>query len=129
MPIKKLIEWLGFSQGLPAPPNVQAKFLLKYGDLLVGTLAAQDGRWRFEYSTDFRQQDLLRPLVEFPDVEQLYEREELWQFFAARIPSPEQAEVGEILRRENIEETDAVRLLQRFGRHTIANPFELEVAA
>jgi len=46
--------------------------------------------------------------------------------FASRIPSPEQAEVEEILKRENIEEDDAVSLLKRFGRKTITNPFELE---
>ncbi|MCI0524091.1 MAG: HipA N-terminal domain-containing protein [Acidobacteria bacterium] len=129
MPVKKFIEWLGFNKSIQAPPGVRAKFLLKYGDLLVGTLSVQDGKWKFEYSDEFRRKDLLRPIVEFPDVNKTYESDELWQFFASRIPSPEQAEVEEILKRENIEEDDAVRLLQRFGKRTIANPFELETAA
>ena len=71
-------------------------------------------------------QDELRPLVEFPDVEQVYESKELWQFFVLRIPSSEQAEVEEILKREHIEEDDAVSLLKRFGERTIATHFDLK---
>ena len=129
MPINKFIEWLGFNKQIQAPPGVRAKFLLKYDDLLIGTLSVQDGRWLFEYSDDFRRNEVLRPIVEFPDVNRTYESGELWQFFASRIPSPEQAEVEEILKREQIEEDDAVSLLRRFGRRTVSNPFELEVAS
>jgi hypothetical protein len=56
------------------------------------------------------------------------ESKELCQFFVMRIPSPEQAEVEEILKREHIEEDDAVSLLRRFGERTIANPFRLKAA-
>ncbi len=133
MPIKKIMdkakEWLGFAHNVKAQPGARAKFLLTYDDLLVGTLSVEDGVWRFEYSDEFRGSDDLRPLVEFPDVGKTYVNEELWQFFASRIPSPEQAEVGEILKREHIEEDDAVTLLGRFGKRTVANPFELTLAA
>ena len=88
----------------------------------------QDGVWKFEYSEAFKLLDELRPIVEFPDVNKIYERDELWQFFASRIPSTQQVEVEEILRRENIAEDDAVGLLKRFGKKTIANPFLLEAA-
>jgi HipA-like protein len=87
----------------------------------------QDGIWRFEYSDEFRRSDL-RPIVEFPDVNNSYENQDLWQFFASRIPSTEQVEIEEILRRENIAEDDAVGLLRRFGTRTINNPFELRAA-
>jgi HipA-like protein len=133
MPLGKIMDkakdWLGFARQVKARPEVRAKFLLTYDGLLVGTLSVEDGVWKFEYSEDFRRSDDLRPLVEFPDVNRTYENEELWQFFASRIPSPEQPEVEEIIRREQIEEDDAVRLLQRFGERTIANPFELKFAA
>jgi|SRR5215813_5691768 len=129
MPLQKFLDWLGFRKGIEAPEGVRAKFYLKYEDLLVGTLSVQDGIWSFEYSDEFRHSDLLRPIVEFPDVSRTYESKELWQFFASRIPSPEHAEVEEILRREHIEEGDAVSLLKRFGRRTVANPFYLEAAA
>jgi HipA-like protein len=132
MPVKKFIEaakeWLKISKNVQAPPGVRATFQLKYDDLLVGTLSVQDGIWRFEYSDAFRGSDL-RPIVEFPDVDKVYEREDLWQFFAVRIPSSEQPEVEEIIRQEHIDEDDAVSLLKRFGKRTIANPFHLEAAA
>jgi hypothetical protein len=73
-----------------------------------------------------RRASLFVPIVEFPDVDKIYESKELWQFFASRIPSPEQPEVGEILRREHISEDDSVSLLKRFGTRTISNPFQLE---
>lgn len=132
MPIKKFIDvardWLGIRTHVHALPEVRAKFLLTYGDLPVGTLTVQDSLWQFEYSDEFKRSDL-RPIVEFPEVEKVYQSKDLWQFFAMRIPSPEQPEVEEILRREHIEEDDAVKLLKRFGGRTIANPFELRLAA
>jgi len=133
VPIKKLMDkakdWLGFAHSVKAPPEAHAKFLLTYDDLLVGTLTVEDGLWKFEYSDNFRLEDELRPIVEFPDVNKIYVNEELWQFFASRIPSTEQPEVEEILKREHIQEDDAVGLLKLFGKRTIANPFELTFAS
>ncbi|MBS1813227.1 MAG: HipA N-terminal domain-containing protein [Acidobacteria bacterium] len=126
---KQLPEWLGLRKELQASPHVKAKFLLTHHDLLIGTLSVSDGIWQFEYSDEFRRDGSYRPIVEFPDVNETYRSPMLWQFFASRIPSLEQAEVEEILKREQIEEDDAVRLLQRFGKRTITNPFQLDVAA
>ena len=127
MALGRFSEWLGFKKSVQGTPGVSTKFFLKYHDLLVGTLSVHDGIWTFEYSEDFRQSDILRPIVEFPDINKTYRSKELWQFFTSRIPSSEQAEVEEILRQEHIEEDDAVSLLKRFGRRTVANPFHLEV--
>lgn len=133
MPIKKLMdkakEWLGLARSVKARPGVQAKFLLTYNGLLIGTLSVDDGLWKFEYSDKFKMEDEFRPIVEFPDVTKTYVNEELWQFFASRIPSTEQPEVEEILKREHVDEDDAVGLLKLFGKRTIANPFELTFAA
>lgn len=132
MPVDKFVtwakSWLKIGKDVQAPPGVRAVFRLTYDGLLVGILSVQDGLWRFEYSDEFRRSDL-RPLVEFPDVDKVYERPDLWQFFAMRIPSPEQPEVEQIIRQERINGDDAVSLLKRFGRRTIANPFQLEFAA
>jgi len=132
MPIKKVRDafkdWLGRRKDVQAPPEVRAKFLLTYNDMLVGTLTVKDGIWEFAYSEEFKQSDM-RPIVEFPKVDETYQSNGLWQFFAMRIPSPEQAEVEAIIREEHIEENDAVELLKRFGGRTIANPFELSLAA
>ena len=133
MPIKKLMdkarEWLGFARSVKAPPEVRARFLLTYDDLLIGTLTVENGLWKFEYSDKFKAENELRPIVEFPDVNTIYVNEDLWQFFASRIPSTEQPEVEKILKREHVQEDDAVGLLKLFGKRTIANPFELTFAA
>lgn len=120
------VGWIGNRKAVQAPPGVRAEFLLKYDDLIIGILSVADGIWKFQYSKEFRSQTDLRPIIEFPDVNRTYESKDLWQFFAMRIPSPEQVEVEEILKREHIQEDDAVRLLKRFGKRTIANPFQLE---
>ncbi len=122
-------EWLGFARSVKAPAEAHATFLLKYNGLLIGRLSVGNGVWKFQYSDEFRNSDEFRPIVEFPDVYVTYENEELWQFFASRIPSTEQPEVEAILKREHIKEDDAVGLLKLFGKRTIANPFELTLAA
>jgi HipA-like protein len=119
-------EWLGMRKPMVAPLDKQVRFILRYGDLLVGTLSVKEGVWKFEYSEQYKQSKDFRPLVEFPDVDKVYESKELWQFFASRIPSPEQPEVDEILKREQISEDDSIALLKRFGTRTVSNPFQLE---
>src|SRR5688572_17913176 len=96
--INAIIGWLGFHKAVEAPPEVRAEFKLFFEELLVGTLSVADALWKFEYSSDFKKQDELRPLVDFPDLDKIYESKELWQFFIMRIPSPERAEVEEILK-------------------------------
>jgi len=83
MAIQKFIEWLGLREHIQAPPEVKAKFLLKYGNLLIGTLSVENGKWQFEYSDEFRRQGSLRTIVEFPDVNKTYQSDDLWQFFAS----------------------------------------------
>ena len=119
-------DWLGMKKELTVAPDVQAEFFLFLGDLPVGKLSVIDGLWRFEYSEQFKLRTDLRPIVEFPDLDKVYENEELWQFFVSRIPSTEQPDVEEVLESENIDESDVVALLKRFGKRTITNPFELK---
>ncbi len=104
----------------------QAEFLLFLSNLLVGKLSVIEGRWQFKYSDEFKLKTELRPLVEFPDLDRVYENDELWQFFASRIPSTEQPDVETVLESENIAEDDLIALLKRFGKRTITNPFELK---
>ena len=128
MAIKTIMSWLGFHKAVGAAPEVRTEFMLYLEELLVGTLSVADSIWQFEYSNEFKKQDELRPLFDFPDVDKVCESKELWQFFLMRIPSPEQADVEEILKREHISEDDVVSLLRRFGERTIANPFKLRAA-
>ncbi|MGH7844784.1 MAG: HipA N-terminal domain-containing protein [Candidatus Binatia bacterium] len=121
-------EWLGMRKPMRAPLDKKVRFFLKYREISIGTLSVEDGLWKFEYSDQFKQSKVYRPIVEFPDVDKIYESKELWQFFASRIPSPEQPDVEEILKREHISEDDSVSLLKRFGMRTVSNPYQLEAS-
>jgi HipA-like protein len=107
------------------PSDSRASFHLRLGSLLVGVLSVADGHWTFRYADEFRRRPDLRPLPIFPELDKVYESEELWQFFRMRVPSLKQPSVREIVRREGLDSHDQIQLLRRFGRRTISNPFEL----
>jgi len=60
------------------------------------------------------------PLSNFPAKDKTYITHELWAFFASRIPSTSQLQLDKDVPRE-----DLVTLLRKFGRRTIATPFEV----
>lgn len=130
---KKLFKYLNLhSEGhedLETPKDIHAQFELKYKSLTVGTLKLDKGVWTFSYSEEFKKQDDLRPIVQFPDKNKIYHNEELWPFFTIRIPGLNQPEIQNILESENIDRTNEVELLKRFGKKTISNPYELVGAA
>ena len=97
-----------------------AVFNISLGRLLIGTLLYSDKMWYFKYSDEFKLQNKILPLANFPSVDKEYSARELWPFFASRIPSNAQLQLD----RNNPQE-DIVTLLQKFGRRTVANPFEL----
>lgn len=97
-----------------------AKFRISLGKLLVGTLLYSGGMWYFSYSNEFKNQNGVLPLANFPSKDKEYSARELWPFFASRIPSNAQLQIDKNKPQENI-----VTLLQKFGRRTITNPYEL----
>jgi HipA-like protein len=120
--------WRSWVEGeLPAnmAPGVTATFKLTYGSVVVGDLVVRNGRWGFQYSEEFRHRPDLRPLVQFPDKHRTYDSPDLWPFFALRIPSINQPWIRAAVKREHIDSGDKVQMLRRFGRRTIANPYEL----
>ncbi len=125
--LKKIQKWIGEHLGAKAPQDVRAHFVLTLPRLPVGHLTLNSGKWRFCYDEKFKKADSLRPLLEFPDVDRVYTSDELWPFFFMRIPSLKQTSVEDILKDEKIDKKDEVWLLKRFGRKTVANPFELIV--
>ena len=46
----------------------EAQFTLAYGDLLIGRLLLQNGRWAFQYSEAFKEQSNVVPLIGFSDI-------------------------------------------------------------
>lgn len=97
-----------------------AMFNVNFGKLLVGTLYYIDGMWKFSYSNDFKAQNRILPLTNFPQKDKEYSSRELWPFFTSRIPSNSQLQ----LEKEKPKE-DIISLLRRFGHRTIANPYEI----
>lgn len=97
-----------------------ATFNVNLGKLLVGTLLYSAGVWYFSYSNEFKLQNRVLPLANFPSKDKEYSTRDLWPFFASRIPSNAQLQIEKDKPKE-----DAVTLLRRFGRRTVANPYEL----
>lgn len=107
------------------PQDVDALFILQYGQLDVGYLSLHEGVWEFRYSDEFRGQTEIQPIVDFPEVEKVYNAESLWPFFLTRIPSIAQPSVRRTIEAEGLDEKSDVELLKRFGERAISNPFKL----
>ncbi len=125
--LKKILSRQDGWEQLQTPDQETADFRLQYRGLNVGVLSLQDGKWHFEYTDDFRDQQEICPIIDFPSLNKHYESEVLWPFFAVRIPSLEQPAVQRVIHEENLDEHNEVQLLKRFGKTTIANPFTLIV--
>jgi HipA-like protein len=63
--------------------------------------------------------------MDFPVKEKKYTNEELWPFFATRIPSLNQPYQIKKIENAKISKNDSVGLLKLFGAETITNPFRL----
>ncbi len=112
--------WSESQNEMVLAPNNEATFNVNLGRLLVGTLLYSDGMWYFNYSDEFKLQNRILPLTNFPSKEKEYSSKELWPFFASRIPSNAQLQID-----KDTPQEDIVTLLRRFGRRTVANPYEL----
>lgn len=120
---KKVLARLFWSESqkeMVLTPDNEATFLVNLGRLLVGTLFYSEGIWYFSYSDEFKLQNRILPLTNFPSKEKEYSAKELWPFFASRIPSNAQLQIGKDMPQE-----DVVTLLRRFGKRAVANPYEL----
>lgn len=104
---------------LQAIKGSKGRFDLMLGTLLVGVLSYENGVWSFSYSDVFKTQDKYEPLVNFPNLNQEYKSDQLWPFFASRLPG-----VSELKEKER-ESMDVLSLLKKYGRHVITNPYKL----
>lgn len=127
MNIKKILPRLLFpinSQNVILFNNNYTMFYVNLDKLKVGTLIYSNNVWYFTYSNEFKNQSRILPLVNFPSKDKEYSTRELWPFFTSRIPSNAQLQINKSNKQENI-----VVQLQKFGRRTITNPFELCIVA
>lgn len=126
MRYQSISKFFGLQDGVETPQEEKAIFLLRHNVLEIGFLILNEGSWSFLYSDDFKQQNEIKPIVEFSDVDKVYTSSALWPFFTLRIPSLSQPSVRKILQKEDIDQSNEVSLLKRFGKQTIANPYYLK---
>lgn len=120
--LQRRFDW---RRGVAKPVDPGVSFHLFLRDLEVGTLRMDGAEWIFSYSEAFRNQSKVAPIIDFPHVDQEYRSNQLWPFFALRVPSLAQTNVREYLAKTKKEPDDA-RLMREFGRRSVANPFVLE---
>lgn len=125
--IKNIFKYLNQSshQKLKVKEGKEAEFRLMLDNLEVGRLSFKDGKWMFKYSDEFKESRGITTISAFPDINKIYKSEILWPFFTSRIPSLSRKKVKETIDEEGIHENDLLALLNRFGKRTITNPFEL----
>jgi HipA-like protein len=104
---------------LQAVKGSKGRFDLLLGNMPVGILSYEDGIWSFVYTDEYKQQNHYEPLVNFPNLNQEYKSEQLWPFFASRLPG-----VSE-LKGEGTSSSDVLSLLRKYGQHVITNPYKL----
>jgi hypothetical protein len=100
-------------------------FVLWFRKLPMMQLRRVGGMWELRYTDAFKAQSRLSPIVCFPDVDKVYRSAKLWPFFSVRIPSIARPEVQRTVREENLDYDDVAAMLRRFGRKSVADPFEL----
>lgn len=117
--LKKIkLFWSESQPRIVQSDNGTASFHVMLRNMEVGTLEYNQGIWIFKYSEEFINQKEIVPLANFPCKDKSYSTKDLWPFFASRIPSSAQLQTKET-------NTDVVQMLSKYGRRTIANPYEL----
>jgi len=110
------------------PANAKATFELKIDKVVIGKLLCEEGEWKFMYIDEFTElRNQYNHIAGFSNLDKVYHNDTLWPFFQTRIPGLKQPAVKEILKKENINETNELELLKRFGKKTISNPYELDL--
>lgn len=124
---KKKDPKMNYEKGIKSLTDENAVFELKYKNLLIGTLEYKfkEDEWHFEYSTDFKSQNKIAPILSFPNTDKVYSGKELWSFFSSRIPDNTSESTDN---KEKESNSSLIALLKSYGQKTITNPFDLSVA-
>ncbi|MCK9616673.1 MAG: HipA N-terminal domain-containing protein [Lentimicrobiaceae bacterium] len=123
--LKKILWKVDGMEFTDNPVGSKGAFQLKYGKQVIGILSYENNQWTFEYSDEFKKNQVINLIIDFPDPNKVYTNEQLWPFFASRIPSLNQSFQFKKIDKANIKQDDSVGLLRLFGNETINNPFRL----
>jgi HipA-like protein len=127
--INKILRHIWKTDGMEfddTPKDASASFFLLYDKFHIGTLIYSNNEWEFLYSDEFKHRQIVKPIIDFPDVNKTYKSADLWPFFAARIPAINQQFQVTKLQKAKVDERSAVALLKIFGNRTVTNPFRLQ---
>jgi HipA-like protein len=103
------------------PPTIQ---LLFDGAAVAELSKVPQGNYFFKYLTEFRRLNLA-PLPGFPDLDRIYEAQEIFPFFQERIPDTRRPEIREWIKQHGLSEDDKLSLLAALGRKAVTDSYEL----
>lgn len=92
---------------------------------LVGHLSQEGALFVFQYSAGFISDPRAVPITGFPDLREVYRSEELWPFFAIRVPPLEREDIREVVANKQLSTDDPLRLLAHLARRSVSSPYEL----
>lgn len=98
------------------------------GRRTLGTLAREGKEFVFRYDPAFTRDPDAKPISAFPDMTREYRAEELWPFFAVRLPPVDREDVQEAMRRRHIPESDVLRLLAELSGRGVSSPYRFSMA-
>lgn len=83
---------------------------------IVGQLS-KNGQYEFRYCGEINEaiKAGFKPLVSFEKVSEVYRSEELFPVFSSRLPDKKRKDIGKILKKYQMEEYDAYKLLKMSG--------------
>ena len=116
------------ASALQTPQETAVTFILSHRSTSIGELILNNGTWTFQYTEEFKQQKKLTPIIDFSDINKVYQSEKLFAYFEFRIPSIQRPQIKQVIEKEKIDSNNTVELLKHFGQRTIVNPFHLQMA-
>ncbi len=132
---KKLLDMLnpqswGVSQIKPDASAPQQKALEIYlekerGECLVGHLFHENSEFVFRYNADYNS----APIPAFPSLEDEYRSEDLWPFFAVRIPPLEREDVQREMSERHIEKDQIIDILGSLARFSVTSPYQFRTCS
>ena len=98
------------------------------GRVTLGTLERDGREFLFRYDRDFAASRDAKPISAFPDMTREYRSEDLWPFFAVRLPPVEREDVQAAMKRRHIPESDILRLLAELSGRGVSSPYRFSMA-
>ena len=101
-------------------------FELGYKNNIIGVLTyhADLESWEFYYSKWFKNQNKIKPLFDFPEINKTYFSSKLFMMFKNRIPPPNRIDIKSERIKKGIGDDD-ISMIIHYGYKCITDPFTL----